>query len=340
MNKNLTIERDNESAWRHERMKILLLTFLTVMLMSFGISQAADSVAVALYNVTDGVYVTNGETIYAEDISNNTKLYRVEMSLENDVVLGGMSLGLEFAGDAELHVNWEPQVGGWEIVGAPGVDWALVVEPGARFDPAQGGTGSFDMTGLLVTAQNIDSLAPDSIILGGLSMMNGYAAGPMDLTFNYYFSLSVPVDGVNFTVDSAKIGSSGDWTYVSSTGTNIPAAFSGGIDVIVNQTEGQAAGDNPAIAYTYGLDQNYPNPFNPVTSIKYSLARKSQVDIAVFNILGQHVNTLVSGELEAGPHQIEWNGDDDNGNEVASGIYFYKMVTDEYVETHKMVLMR
>jgi hypothetical protein len=322
-------------------MKILLLTLLTLMLMSFGVTQAADSVSIALYNVTDGAYVNNDTTIYAEDGDGIPKLYRVEMSLENSVTLGGMSLGLVFKGDAELNVNWEPQIGGWDIVGAVGVPWALTVESGARFNPAQGGNGSFDMTGLLVTAQNIDSLAPDSIILGGLSMMNGYDAGPMDHTFNYYFSLNVPGGAtVAFTVDSAKIGSSGDWTYVSGTGTNIAAAFGGGIEVMVEQSTTSAAGDNPAIAYTYGLDQNYPNPFNPVTSINYSLARKSQVDIAVFNILGQRVNTLLSGEVEAGPGLVEWNGDDDSGHEVASGIYFYKMVTDEFVETRKMVLMR
>ncbi|MFH1701311.1 MAG: FlgD immunoglobulin-like domain containing protein [Candidatus Zixiibacteriota bacterium] len=319
-------------------MRILMLTFLTVLLMSFGVSQAADSVAVALYNVTDGVYETNGSTIYAQDGDGNPIMYRVEMSLENDVILGGMSLGLVFKGDAAINVNWEPQTGGWGAGGQD--DWAITVEGASRFKPESGTTGSFDMTGLYVTEQDVDSIAPDSIILGGVALWNGLIVGPMEHMFNFNFSLDVPGNAVDFTIDSSKIGASGDWTFVDLGGGGIAAAFSGAINVMVEQSASQAAGDNPAIAYTYGLEQNYPNPFNPVTGIDYSLARKSQVDIAVFNILGQRVNTLVSGEIEAGNHFIEWHGDDDSGHEVASGIYFYKMVTDEYVETRKMVLMR
>ncbi|MEE9443013.1 MAG: T9SS type A sorting domain-containing protein [candidate division Zixibacteria bacterium] len=318
-------------------MRILLLTFLTVMLMSFGVTQAADSVAIALYNVTDGAYVTNGSTIYAEDGDGNPNLYRVEMSLENDVILGGMSLGLVFKGDAELNINWEPQVGGWDSTGNNG--GFVTVEGSSRFDPSP--TGSFDMGGFLIAQVSTDSLAPDSVLPGGAAMWNGIPAGAMEHMINYYFSLNVPGGAtVVFTVDSTKIGASGDWTYVTLGGSTFDAAFSGAIEVTVEQSTSSAAGDNPAIAYTYGLEQNYPNPFNPVTRINYSLARKSNVDIAVFNILGQRVNTLMSGEVEAGPGFVEWHGDDDSGQEVASGIYFYKMVTDEFVETRKMVLMR
>jgi hypothetical protein len=308
---------------------------------SIGVAQTADSVEIKLYNVTDGAYVADGETIYVQTVGGGTIYqYRVEMSLENTFAMGGMSLGLTFSGDDALNVNWEPQTGGWGPGGQD--DWAITVETGGRFDPAQG-SGSFDMTGLLVTAQDADSLAPDSILLGGVSLFNNIAVGPMEQMFNFNFSLGIPGGGtgpVAFTIDSGKVGPVGDFVYTNTTGFNTAPMFSGPITVNVELEPGSAVGDNPALAYTYSLNQNYPNPFNPVTRINYSLARKGDVSIAVYNILGQQVKMLVDGEVEAGPNFVEWQGDDESGSTVASGIYFYKMVTDEYVETRKMVLMR
>jgi hypothetical protein len=92
--------------------------------------------------------------------------------------------------------------------------------------------------------------------------------------------------------------------------------------------------------FSFDLGQNFPNPFNPVTEIDYSVERKTHVNISVFNILGQKVATLVDGEKDAGKYEAVWEGIDDNGDQVASGIYFYKMYTTDFVETRKMVLMR
>jgi hypothetical protein len=90
----------------------------------------------------------------------------------------------------------------------------------------------------------------------------------------------------------------------------------------------------------FSLDQNYPNPFNPTTKIEFVLSKSGQVRIEIFNILGQKVKTLVDQYLKAGHQMIEWDGKDESGEEVASGIYFYRLQAKEFTQTKKMVLMR
>jgi len=88
------------------------------------------------------------------------------------------------------------------------------------------------------------------------------------------------------------------------------------------------------------LAQNYPNPFNPTTNIEFLLSRPEQVKIEIFNILGQKVRTLVDQYLKAGHKVVDWDGKDDLGKGVSSGIYFYRIKTSEFSQTKKMVLLR
>ncbi len=91
---------------------------------------------------------------------------------------------------------------------------------------------------------------------------------------------------------------------------------------------------------TFKLAQNYPNPFNPTTSIAYNLPLESQVQIKVYNILGQHVRTLVNMRQEAGQHTIQWNGKDARGVTVSAGIYFYQMKAGKYRDMKKMFFIK
>ena len=88
---------------------------------------------------------------------------------------------------------------------------------------------------------------------------------------------------------------------------------------------------------------NFPNPFNPTTTISYQLPENSEVELAIYNLKGQKVKQLVSnsaGQLSAGQHSVVWNGKDDNGKSVSSGIYFYKLKTGNYEQTRKMILIK
>jgi len=90
----------------------------------------------------------------------------------------------------------------------------------------------------------------------------------------------------------------------------------------------------------FALSQNYPNPFNPSTRIEFELSRRSEVEVIIFNVLGQEVRTLVKRELSKGFHVIEWDGRDDAGNAVCSGVYHCRLKAGEYIESKKMVLLK
>jgi len=95
-----------------------------------------------------------------------------------------------------------------------------------------------------------------------------------------------------------------------------------------------------AMPRQFSLHQNRPNPFNPVTEISFTLPEASEVRVMVYNILGQHVSTLIDGYQEAGEHAVIWNGTDSNGRKVSSGIYLYTIEAGQYKASRKMVLMK
>jgi len=90
----------------------------------------------------------------------------------------------------------------------------------------------------------------------------------------------------------------------------------------------------------YFISQNYPNPFNPTTSIKYSLKEDGRVKLAIFNIRGQLVRNLVDAKQTAGLYNFQWDGKDENGTVVPSGVYLYTIHVNEYKMTKKMSLTK
>jgi hypothetical protein len=97
---------------------------------------------------------------------------------------------------------------------------------------------------------------------------------------------------------------------------------------------------NPEIPTSIALQQNYPNPFNPGTTIQFTLDKGSDILLNVYNLNGQLVNTIAAGSYSAGQHMATWNGKDSHGNEVASGIYLYRLTVGSTSFTKKMVLVR
>ncbi len=103
-------------------------------------------------------------------------------------------------------------------------------------------------------------------------------------------------------------------------------------DLALSGTSGVLPETGPA---SYSLAQNFPNPFNPTTTIRYSLAHRSQVTLAVFNALGERVATLVNEMQESGTHDARFDA-----SGLASGVYFYRLLAGSYVETRQLVLMK
>jgi hypothetical protein len=96
----------------------------------------------------------------------------------------------------------------------------------------------------------------------------------------------------------------------------------------------------PELPKNYTLSQNYPNPFNPETNISFSLPEAAYVKLAIYNVLGQKVKTLVDEKQQAGYHSVKWDGTDDFGNLVGSGVYFYKLNAGKYSDSKKMTLLK
>jgi hypothetical protein len=92
---------------------------------------------------------------------------------------------------------------------------------------------------------------------------------------------------------------------------------------------------------SYALQQNYPNPFNPSTTITYQLpSDQSRVQIVIFNLLGQTVRTLVDEQKNAGVYKAVWDGKNDGGIPVGSGIYLYRMTSERFVQSKKLLLLK
>ena len=98
--------------------------------------------------------------------------------------------------------------------------------------------------------------------------------------------------------------------------------------------------EDAPIANKFELMGNYPNPFNPETKIKFSTERDSNVEVTIYSLLGEKVNTIQSGQLSAGTYNISWFGQDQNGIKVPSGVYFYEVRSDNRTARGKMLLLK
>jgi len=112
------------------------------------------------------------------------------------------------------------------------------------------------------------------------------------------------------------------------------------ISIALDPIVGIVDSENNLLASEFELFQNYPNPFNPETAIEYYLPQSTAIRLEILNLLGQIVRTLVAGQRPAGNHWTLWDGKDDSGREVASGVYIYRLVAGKYRESRKMMLLK
>jgi hypothetical protein len=123
---------------------------------------------------------------------------------------------------------------------------------------------------------------------------------------------------------------------------NITAVYDGDWESEFSETVGMGSGTNPnLVPLVTKLNNNYPNPFNPETLISFSTTEAVEnTVIIIYNLKGQKIKTLLNEILPAGDHTVNWNGTDDNGKNVSSGVYLYKMQAGNYIETKKMILIK
>ncbi|HDY88787.1 MAG TPA: T9SS type A sorting domain-containing protein, partial [bacterium] len=98
--------------------------------------------------------------------------------------------------------------------------------------------------------------------------------------------------------------------------------------------------DEIEVPIAFSLGQNYPNPFNPTTTIEFTLPASGFTSLIIYNVMGQKVRELVADRMQAGIHSVLWDGKDDNGNVVSSGIYLSRLISGENVAAGRMLLLK
>ncbi|MGD9140673.1 MAG: FlgD immunoglobulin-like domain containing protein [bacterium] len=188
-----------------------------------------------------------------------------------------------------------------------------------REDPIYGTNDNFAIAQILFVDVNGDSIGGDQIVIADntsplgkwtkTTLIAGAPAGT-DSVHAFFLFISPTLQNGAFWFDDASF-------------RELPGA-------------GVPVKPNPVGATLY---QNAPNPFSPTTKIRFDLARAGHVKICVYNVKGELVSTLVDGEMAQGLQEVSWTAMDDNGEEAASGIYFYRLVTEDSVQTMKMMLL-
>jgi photosystem II stability/assembly factor-like uncharacterized protein len=166
-----------------------------------------------------------------------------------------------------------------------------------------------------------------NINTGWVAGSNGQFSGEVIKTTNSGLSWTLQFNEYNkivnsiLAIDSSKAWFCGDYSSIYTT-TN------GGGIIGVNNI-------NIQLLRSFSLSQNYPNPFNPVTRIKFYVPKFSNVKLVIYDVLGREIETLIDENKKPGSYEVDWDG-----SRYASGVYFYKLITNDFVETKKMVLIK
>jgi hypothetical protein len=187
-----------------------------------------------------------------------------------------------------------------------------------------------------------------SDIPGGIPTVDGWHKMKVEIktlnadttAFWCYFDdqelLGCPIyDTTDYRMSSGKYGV---FSFSPGSGSGIPGYF----DNVVVNPEPTSVEDNSngLIPSEIALEQNYPNPFNPETQISYHLANGGFISLTVHDLLGRDIKTLVSEDQPSGSYTVSWDGKDELGYKVPSGIYLYSLKTGSFVESKKMILMK
>ncbi len=210
-----------------------------------------------------------------------------------------------------------------------------------NFSSALYGLAGSDSGGVARTIDGGVTWTP--ISLGGTGFVSGFSGTGADFFAAQGGSVYRSSDrGATWTTSfTGSIGSLTHLDFIAS-GSNLfgwTVSSGGSIAGFSGTVSGVDAGTN-SVPSEFVLWQNYPNPFNPQTKIEFEIPKVSHITLKIYNSLGEEVVTLVDNVVNAGTHAIEWNGRNRFNSTVASGVYFYRLVGDNFVETKKMLLIK
>jgi hypothetical protein len=201
----------------------------------------------------------------------------------------------------------------------PETDWFYWVIPA---DQSPGEAGYLAIENEITTNPSaheyLGPLTAGSDAMRRMVLVNWNGGDVTDPSFPANVDAEMPEEGTIFRIISSKPNLPGDILWVR-----------GSVGIAEQQ-----------IPDVFELYPNYPNPFNPETHIRFSLAHKVKVTVEIFNVLGQRIRSLVDSDMAPGKHDVLWNGRNDAGVRVSSGVYFYRLKAGDYVNSRKMVLIR
>jgi hypothetical protein len=320
-------------------MKKLIVVALSFVLLTSGAALAANSISLDSVNV-EAIYSKSADPGYTvfEDFGDSVrtgqeiKLY-LRYTVDDTTNFNGITNGYrvyvkDMGGDGDAFWN--------DIPTAPDADndnFYLETVNGL----ADGTLWNFPTVGYF----SVDGLGADTTSFGGISFQTTGGL-PED-----YDSLSAILHigaitedasshGDSICVDSSWYRPSNNWVWADPLGGGAFPTWDGPhcfliIDEATN-VEQVPGGEKPV---TFRLGQNYPNPFNPVTTISFDVGRTGHVQLDVYNVLGQKVETLINQVMEQGSYEADWEA-----AEFSTGIYFYKLESGNYSDTKKMLLLK
>ena len=207
----------------------------------------------------------------------------------------------------------------WLTPDAPWVDWripspVLFADDGSPFFNAW--PPNFDLS---YTNEFLQTAGTDGLPLGDL---NWYPEAKESYLANRDMHIAALRDSVDNAVGVYVPGSPTPLTTPDNVGTSVEDGF----------------GEAPV---KFTLEQNYPNPFNPTTNIVFTLSRSADVKLTVYNLLGQRVAVLLDNQTRlTGTHTVQWNGRDDAGQLVSSGVYVYRLEAEDFTQSRKMLFLK
>ena len=320
---------------------------------SFMIYDVTSRITLAAARIdSDGDYYADKDGSYARVKGTITTVnyrpggmnyYMQDATAGLNVYSSGVDLDLDIGDEVEIVGEIDQYRGLAEIIPLSAED-VTVVSTGNEVSPKVVGVGSIDevLEGQLVEIRDVRIMDPDNfpdegsygtihvkevstgneigVFIHDATDIDGWAEAPTDTNGTWsitgvvdqYSQSSPPSDGYEVR----------------------PRMVEDFVRLTVDVT------DEPEIPEEFGLAQNFPNPFNPTTTIKYQLPKDAMVNISVYNMAGQKIKSLVNTSKEAGYHQLQWDGTNDMGVQVSSGMYLYRIDAGNFNETRKMLLMR
>lgn len=259
--------------------------------------------------------------ILASDFSNGLFVFGFDPNLPND-----MSISLSAnnppitippgGGAFTFNVTITNNTGSIQMVDI----WNTIITPaGEEVGPTIGPINTDLAGGGTINVNNVNQNVPAAVPVG---------------TYTYIFSVgdfpNRPISTDSFTF-SKSVGPTTKIGVGSEVVTNWQADWDGAINQVASEE---------AIPEAFVLEQNYPNPFNPTTTISYQLPRAETVRIIIYDLTGRQVQELLYENKEAGSYSVEWNGNNQIGQRVSSGLYIYQISAGKFSQTRKMVFVK